>query len=256
MKKIVPFKKEIIFKSNLSEITSISLEHSLHYEANNLITGEFIISGDYRMNDESINTEEFNFNIPFDINMDEKYVLDKVVIDINDFYYEIINSKVLLVNIEVAIDKLEEKPLIIEEEKLEEITSDIPKLELEEDKELVREDLEETASELVENLKVQELETMTSNKIDDIKEMKEKKEMEKERCVEEEEKEQVEVKSLFDNITGEEEYASYKICIVREGDSLESIMMKYDISKEQMELYNDLRKIKIGDKLIIPSVKS
>ena len=29
MKKIIPFKKDIIFKNHLSEITSISLEHSL-----------------------------------------------------------------------------------------------------------------------------------------------------------------------------------------------------------------------------------
>ena len=73
------------------------------------------------------------------------------------------------------------------------------------------------------------------------------------RCVEEEE---VEVKNLFDSFTDNEEYATYKVCIVREGDSLESIMMRYNISKEQMELYNDLKEIKIGDKLIIPSVKS
>ena len=109
MKKIVPFKKEIIFKSNVSEITSISLEHSLNIEDEHLISGEFIISGDYRINDNSTNTEDFLFNIPFDIHMDEKYVLDKAIIDINDFYYEIINSKVLEVNIEVSIDKLEEK---------------------------------------------------------------------------------------------------------------------------------------------------
>ena len=29
MKKIIPFKKDIIFKTNLAEITSISLEHTL-----------------------------------------------------------------------------------------------------------------------------------------------------------------------------------------------------------------------------------
>ena len=61
---------------------------------------------------------------------------------------------------------------------------------------------------------------------------------------------------MFDNVTGEEEYATYKICIVREGDSIDSIMMRYNITKEQMELYNDLKEVKIGDKLIIPSVKS
>ena len=54
MKKIVPFKKDIIFKTNLSEIVSISLEHSLHLEKDSLITGEFIISGEYKMTDTSV----------------------------------------------------------------------------------------------------------------------------------------------------------------------------------------------------------
>lgn len=238
MKKIVPFKKEIIFKSNLAEITSISLEHSLHYESDHLITGEFNISGDYRMSEESINTESFNFDIPFDINMDEKYVLDKAIIDINDFYYEIINSRVLSVSIEVSIDKLEEQPLIIEEPEI---------AELEEQKEIVHEfNLTEDRNEDI---------GVVEEVIDKTEPIKES--FETSRCVEEESIQDIsEVKSLFDNITSEEEYVSYKICIVREGDSLESIMLKYNASKEDMELYNDLKEIKIGDKLIIPNVKA
>ena len=241
MKKLVPFKKEIMFKSNLEEITSISLEHSLNIEDEHLISGEFIISGNYLMNDNSINTEEFSFNIPFDIHMDEKYILDKAIIDINDFYYEIINSKVLEVNIEVSIDKLEEKPLI-EPKEIEVELIDEPILEhyFEEDRHIEGNSSEEKCIE--ENIKegVYEMEIN-------------KEELKKDRCIEEE---NIEVKSLFDNVTSEEEYSTYKVCIVREGDTIESIMIRYNISKEQMELYNDLKDIKIGDKLIIPSVKS
>jgi len=236
MKKLVPFKKEIMFKSNLEEITSISLEHSLNIEDDHLISGEFIISGDYRMNDNSINTENFSFNIPFDIHMDDKYILDKAVIDINDFYYEIINSKVLEVNIEVLIDKLEEK--LIEEE-IELIDEPIIEHYLEEIKEerCVEEPKQELVNEGEKEMERKKEETITNE----------------ERCIEEE---NIEVKSLFDNVTGEEEYSTYKVCIVRDGDSLESIMMRYNISKEQIGEYNDLNEIKIGDKLIIPSVKS
>ena len=247
MKKLVPFKKEIIFKSNLSEITSISLEHSLNITDEHLISGEFIISGDYRMNDDSINTEDFLFNIPFDIHMDEKYILERATIDINDFYYEIINSKVLEVNIEVSIDKLEEKSLM---EDLEEIEVELV------DEPIVEYDLndhrcvEEVDVNMQEEIKegIYEMENMK----DEIKEQKGEK-IADHRCIEDE---KIEVKSLFDNVTGEEEYATYKVCIVRDGDSMESIMMRYSVSKEQMELYNDLSDIKIGDKLIIPSVKS
>ena len=113
MKKLVPFKKEIIFKSNLEEITSISLEHSLNIKDDNLISGEFIITGDYKMTDASINREKFDFKLPFDIALDSRYDSKKLIIDIDNFYYEIINSKVLEVNVEVSIDKLEEK--LIEE---------------------------------------------------------------------------------------------------------------------------------------------
>lgn len=239
MKKIVPFKKEIIFKSNLSEITSISLEHTLHYEGEHLITGEFVISGDYRMNDNSENTENFSFDIPFDINMDEKYILDKAVVDINDFYYEIINNKILSVNIEVSIDKLEEQPLTTFEELI--------------DEPVVEHQFEERSEESLENMPKVEQEEVIKKEVEEVSE---------ERCIEKEEDDTKDnrdiepVKSLFDSVTSEEEYSVYRVCIVREGDSLESIMMKYNISKEQMELYNDLKEIKIGDKLIIPSVKS
>lgn len=246
MKKIVPFKKEIIFKTNLSEITSISLEHSLHYEKDNLISGEFIISGEYRMNDNSPNTEPFSYNIPFDINMDERYILDKAVIDINDFYYEIINSKVLDVNIEVSIDKLEEQPLIIEEELIEE-----PQIEHELLDRQKPEVLEETFSK---EEKTEEAQVVEEPKvIVEPKVVEEKKVVEK-RCVEEEDI--GEVSSLFDSLTNEETYVSYRICIIREGDNLESIMTRYNVSKEILEMYNDLNELKIGDKLIIPSVNS
>ena len=88
MKKIVPFKKEITFQTNVSEITSISLEHNLHLSDNNLITGNFNISGEYKIADTSVSTEIFNFELPFDINVDEKYDLANLVVDIDDFYYE------------------------------------------------------------------------------------------------------------------------------------------------------------------------
>jgi len=243
MKKLVPFKKEIIFKSNLEEITSISLEHSLNIEDEHLISGEFVISGDYRMNDSSINTESFSFNIPFDIHMDDKYILDKAIIDINDFYYEIINSKVLEVNIEVSIDKLEEK--LIEEE-IELIDEPIIEHYLGENIEEIK---EERCIDEFQKETITEGETEMENKKEEIKEPL----IKEERCIEDE---NITVKSLFDNVTGEEDYATYRVCIVREGDSLESIMMSYNVGKEQLEQYNDLNEIKIGDKLIIPSVKS
>jgi len=194
MKKIVPFKKDIVFPNHLAEITSISLEHTLHLE-NNYIKGEFILTGEYKMTDTSINTESFDYNIPFEISVDNKYVLDDISLDIDDFYYEIVNNNTLSINIEVLIDNLEEKPLI--------------------------DDIEEV-----------KVERVITNIDDD-------------RCIEEE-------SIIFDNLNSDENYATYKVYIVRENDNIDDIIMKYNVTREELEMYNDLTEVKIGDKIIIP----
>ena len=234
MKKIIPFKKDIIFNTNIAEIISISLENSLTSSDNNAVTGDFTVSGEYKISDESINTEPFSYELPFDIHMDDKYDLSHVVIDIDDFYYEIINSNVLSVNIDVLIDKLEEK-LIFEE--LEEVI--IPRENiLEEDRVFT---LDETLEESMEN--IEENRCIEPEKV--IEDLPLKRE---------ENKVTSEITSLFDNMdSSSETYKSYKVYIVREGDDLEFIMEKYGTTKEIMEQYNDLKELKIGDKLIIPS---
>lgn len=220
MKKIVPFKKDMLFSSNVSEITSISLEHDLKVRSDNMISGNFIISGEYKMSDSSTNIEEFNFELPCSINLDERYILDDVQVDIDDFYYEIVNSNILEVNISVLIDKLEEKE--IEETIINEIK--MPDAELPDLEEITR---EEEAN------------------------MMEDRTIEQERCIEEEDISSV--VSIFDNFNDSlETYQTYKIYIVREGDTLEAIMQKYNISKELLEQYNDLNEINLGDKIIIP----
>ena len=50
-----------------------------------------------------------------------------------------------------------------------------------------------------------------------------------------------------------ETYATYKIYIVRENDSLETILEKYDTTEDILSMYNDLKELKIGDKIMIPS---
>ena len=228
MKKIVPFKKEILFNTNVSEITSISLEHNLGIKDKNLISGDFIINGEYRMSDSSINTEEFNFELPCDINIDDKYILDNVQVDIDDFYYEVINSNILNVNIDVAIDKLEEKEFINE--------IDIKHISLEEmEKELSRGD-----------------ESMNLEQDIQKEEVLEETIIKEERCIEEED---IQSSSIFNSFSDDREmYKTYKICIVREGDMLESIMERYGVTKEILEQYNDLKEINLGDKLIIPDL--
>lgn len=236
MKKIIPFKKDIIFKTNVSEITSISLEHTLHFEENNTIGGDFTVSGEYKITDTSVNVETFSYNLPFDISMDEKYILENANIDINDFYYEIINDNVLSVNIEVVMDGLEERLIPVEEEIEETVKEEV---------------VEEMQPVVVDDSFDREIE----NEIEEVKgvlEEVEENEQEVERCIEQEDEKFV---SLFDHMDDSvETYQSYKVYIVRDGDTLETILEKYSITKEEIESYNDVKEIHIGDKIIIPSM--
>ena len=207
MKKTVPLKKDITFKTNIAEITSIALDHELNLE-NRTIKGNLVISGSYKINDTSVNTEEFKYNIPVNIEMSERYILDDMKINIDDFYYEIVNDNLLSVSIEIGLDNLKEEeilpPFKYEEEKVVPVIKEEKDVVLE--KEETRLDTEE-------------------------------------------------VKTLFDNFDDSNEtYATYRICIVKESDTLESITLKYNVSKELLKQYNDISEQKIGDKLIIPSV--
>lgn len=230
MKKIIPFKKNILFKTNLSEITSISLEDDLKFEKN-LVVGQFIVSGEYKMNDTSVNTEPFIYNLPVEISIDEKYNLDNSTIEVSDFYYEIINNNTLNINIEVTMDKIEEMPII------EEVRNEIQETRNEDNKPNITEQDDD---------KLKEVEMERTDILQSLDKEEVSESAQKERCVEPEE-------TLFKEISSEEVYISYSVYIVREGDTVDSILAKYGIDKEKLQEYNDLKDIKIGDKLIIPS---
>ena len=213
MEKIVPFKRDIAFETKIAEIRSISLEHTYEIQ-NNLISGIFIISGNYKLTDTSTNVDPFKFEIPFDISIDSRYELNKATVDINDFFYELLNNEVLSVSITLIIDNLEEK----EEREMEEIQEE--KQEVEEIKPVSYEEAEK------------------DDETEEVKPVSASPET---------------VKSIFDNMDENEGYVVYKVHIVTENDTIESIMEKYDVTKEALEAYNDLNDLKIGDKLIVPA---
>lgn len=203
MKRIIPFKKRMNFKTNVNEITSIALENTLHSE-NKLVEGDIIINGTYKITESSTQVDDFEFKIPINIEIDKKYDTDNMKIEINDFYYEVINDNILEVNIEILLDNIIEK-----EEKIIEIN---------------------------------------------------KEKINEERCIEEEveekttEEEVPYMNNIFENFKEEtEEYSTYHIYIIREGDTLEKIMTTYNITREKLAEYNDIDNIKIGEKIIIPN---
>lgn len=234
MKKVIPFKKEIKFKTNVFEIVSISLDHELKLE-DKTVVGSLIISGSYKINDISVNVEEFKFNIPVNIEMSDKYVLDNINIDIEDFYYEVIDNNILSVDIEVSIDNIEEvkNPIIIEEE--------VKPVMIENNQ---REDYSDVTLENFINEASKPVEDKISVETKEVSKTTESKEISIET-------------SLFSNFDdSKEEFETYKIYIVKENDTLESIVTSYNVSDSLFKEYNDITDIKVGDKLIIPSIES
>ena len=157
------------------------------------------------------------------IEIDGKYITDNIIIDINDFYYEIINNSILEVNIEILLDNLIEK-IEEKEEKEERIEPQIIKIEQQKEERCIEEEIEppkqieETNQTIETNQPIEPNQTI----------------------------------NIFENIEKQEEYKTYYVYIVRDGDNIDTILTKYNVTKETLSEYNDLSEIKLGDKIIIP----
>ncbi len=103
MKNVIPFTKEITFDNKISEITSISLEENYNC-TEDTIDGEFIVSGDYKTHELSVNKESFSYKLPFSVDLTEKIIPDTLNFEITDFSYDILNDNILKVNIEFSFD--------------------------------------------------------------------------------------------------------------------------------------------------------
>lgn len=246
MKKIIPFTKDIKFNTKIYEISSISLENTLVVDDSGEISGEFIVSGDYKMNDSSINTEPFIYGLPFDITIDDYYDNSSIKIDIDDFKYEIINEEILRVNIDVL---LEGKVKIDKEEKEEEKDEINPDVIIDARKEL------EKKEEIKENKILDEYIGIKKENKDMIEEKDLFKQTEDNTTMVIKEENDNKVTSIFENFSSEDEkYVSYYVHIVRENDTLESISMKYNVSIDDINKYNDNKQITQSSKLIIPYI--
>ena len=222
MKKIVPFTKELMFKTKIGEIISIALDNTLKLD-NNLVSGEFIVNGTYKMLADSQIDSEFKYNLPVDITIDNKYDTNECIVSIDDFTYEIINEEKLKVNISVLLDNLNLKELDNQV-----ITKD--ELTLEND--LREEEFEMLFDEEL-NDDYEKLETIKDERPKDITDITD---------------------DLFNQIEDTKEYSVYRVYKVVEGDTLELICEKYKTTKEILMDYNDLDNLKIGNKIIIPSI--
>lgn len=234
MKQIIPFVKDLTFDNKIALITSISLEHNLKMENNDSIVGTFNIDGKYKINEININEESFNKKIDFDITLDDKYDMEKVIIDIDNFYYEIINEEILKVHIDVLIDNLvylkEEKE---DNEEPEIITiNDENDIRFEDEKQIINED----------NINIKEEKEVIKTEINN-------------------KQEEMDIKQ--DNISKENNnifnvndnnYVTYKVHIIRDNETINTVMDKYKVTKEELIKYNDIDNVMLGSKIIVPLI--
>ena len=239
MKKIVPFNNVLSFKTKVSEITSISLEHEIQ-KSDDAISGKFIIEGDYKNLIGDIETEKFSFELPFDIALGVRYERDNMVVDIDDFRYELIDSNRLKVNIDLYIDgdiiPDEDEEVIEEEEVIDEkrgILKEMDEIEGDSRIDMDNDFLEDTidfSKNIIEEVNKEPMETEASTIVNENNHI-----------------------NIFGNISDNETYATYKVYTVMDTDTIDGIISKYNISKELLGEYNNIEDIKSGDKLIIPS---
>ncbi len=245
MKSIIPFTKELDFKTKVSEITSISLEREFEVNTSS-IEGSLYVSGDYKSHEVSANVTPFNFKIPFTIEIPDNLVEESITLEISDFAYEMEENSKIKVSIELELFGEEKE---IEEEEDEDITpievdgEEIVKM-LEEasekEKEMEKEDRAEPEEELSEEeTKKEEKEEAPADTVDETREDTEE-DMTSENVI----------------ITGAsntpDEYTTYHIHIVKEGETIETICTMYNSNLSLLNDYNDLSEVSKGMKIIIP----
>ena len=215
----IPFKKTIQFKSSIAEICSISLEHDISINDNELL-GDFLVTGEYKNLDVNVDTMPFEYVIPFRVNLDEDIIMDTLNYDIEDFTYEIENNDSLTVKILFHVSADKKEPIVSEDIFERNIIDEEDRLNL---------------------IDEEEKETRKDTLLNEI--------------VVENDKEDEHIENSINIINSnniKEDYITYHIHITKANETLESIANDNKIEKEKLMELNDLQQVQIGDKIIIP----
>ena len=241
MKKNIKFEKRIDFPTMVGEISAISLEKDLKFIDSSNIEGNLILSGKYKLTEASRLEEEFNYKLPIEISLTEKLDTKTSSVEISNFTYEMQDENIMMCNIELMIDGLE----LIEDDRECDGEGDVKEIEIP----IIENKIEQ-------NIKNQEPIKQEKTNKDEVEEEKVKKRITKQETTKEEITEETETETnsfhLFDITESDETYGTLLVYIVRENETLNSIITKYNTTIEELEKYNDLKDLSIGTKLIIP----
>lgn len=234
MRKVISFDKKLEFKTMIGEVTSISLDPNLKFSDDNDITGELVISGKYKLTAASRLEEDFLFSLPLEIALSEQLEEETRNVYVDDFRYDVDNDDDSLnCHIDLVVEGVEK----IEVEN-EEIINDRVSIEPSEN---FYEDPSLLSDEMVKKI--------NDNQIVAMDNVTSKDDIQDDKIVENNS-----TYSLFSSFSdSDESFSTYSVYIVRENDTLESIMSKYKVHREELEDYNDLNNLMIGTKIIIPT---
>lgn len=235
MKQVIPFVKEIVFDTNIASMVSISLEHEDYIDGNE-VNGEFIVYGEYKASSDTTEVLSFKEVIPFNLMIPDNLIHDTVNVDIDDFTYEILNNNTIKVCIDLYL--VGEEIVIRDKDDVRDL-NEIFEIE------------DEIKDEDVVDVDMEDINVGKGNvSIDDVN-------VENNINVEN----NVEVNNTTNNIEVNNtevnevgEYIIYHIHIVKEGETIEHIVNQYDTNIEIVKEYNDVSKLNVGDKLIIPEI--
>ena len=286
MRKVISFDKELEFKTMIGEITSISLDQDLSFQDDSTVSGELVVSGKYKLTAASRLEDDFLFHLPMEIVLTERLDSKTRNVTIEDFRYEVEDNDILLCHIDLLVEGVEiiddiesdssdsdirettgssaseivdsshdagiKSELSEEELRPVEVTDIVTPIESTFSTPAVSSQREEPFMDIVPAISSNasdksidvDVDISVNNNVTDTADTKDLKDQD----------ESDGVGSLFSSFKDSDEtFATYSVYIFRANDTIEMIMDKYQVTKEELESYNDLSSLTIGSKVIIPT---
>lgn len=252
MKENMHIEKELLFKNNIKDITSISLDSDYKIEGKKII-GNFIIDGEYKIHEVSINKEKFDFKIPFNYELEDDIDNDSVKVDIVNFIYDYKKDE-LIVNIDYEITGDKKNILLFDnEESLDEFLS---KREVEVVDTRI-DDIKEKINEVENDEERKSIDKIEDKELIDVKQELSLEDTRNNKEEIGEERDDIKsldiVNTINNNSNNNDSFITYKIYKLHENETLESIVIKYHTTIDDLKEYNDLNSLSVGDKIIIPT---
>lgn len=292
MRKVISFDKELEFKTMIGEVTSISLDQHLSFQDDSTVTGELVVSGKYKLTAASRLEEDFSFHLPMEIVLTERLDSETRNVNIEDFRYEVEDNDILLCHIDLLVEGVEiiddvegdsdEREDINEKSdavRAVEVTSDsqsteeiqpvqvseivtpvdfsTPSEPVSPRQEVVSNDTSILSNPLDQAVDVDvnvNINTNTNDNDNINTNVVTNSMVDVDANAVKDDDTHDGVGSLFSSFKDSDEtFATYSVYIFRANDTIEMIMDKYQVTKEELENYNDLSSLTIGSKVIIPT---